>query len=76
MWDAFTTTGPGLGGSVVINGVTVRVGGSAAAVPPSNQTLVSGSGVSNTGSGGGGGGSYDGRGGNGSSGRCIIKILT
>lgn len=75
MWDAFTTTGPGIGGGVTINGTFVQVGGSGSLCTVESQLVVGGVGVANTGSGGGGGGSYSGKGGNGSAGRCIIKIM-
>ena len=75
MWDQFSTSGPGVGGGVTIGSTVVRVGGTGSVGTGTDQYATAGSGVENTGSGGGGGGSFSGRGGNGSTGRCIIKIM-
>jgi hypothetical protein len=73
---AWTDAGqtPGQGGGDTIDGVFVMAGGSGG--PAGATTNKGGPGVPNTGSGGGGGGNGGGPAGNGSAGRCIIRVTT
>jgi hypothetical protein len=75
-WDGANQAVPGKGGSAFVNETLVQVGGTASIGSYSNQTKKGENGVEHTGSGGGGGGSFLCSGGDGGSGRCIIKIIS
>lgn len=75
-WDSANQAQPGKGGGAFLNDTIVQVGGTASIGSYSNQTKKGENGVEHTGSGGGGGGSFLCFGGDGGSGRCIIKIIS
>lgn len=75
-WDGANNAVPGKGGGAFVNETIIQVGGSASIGSYSNQTKKGENGVDHTGSGGGGGGSFLCFGGDGGSGRCIIKIVS
>ena len=75
-WDGANNALHGKGGGAFVNETFIQVGGSASIGSYSNQTKKGENGVENTGSGGGGGGSFLCSGGDGGSGRCIIKIVS
>ena len=75
-WDGANQAQPGKGGGAYLDETFVQVGGSASIGSFSNQMKKGENGAEHTGSGGGGGGSFMCFGGDGGSGRCIIKIIS